>query len=127
MPAVNSFASHPRTTLAVGLLGALLLWASLPPLNLWLLGWIAPVPWLWLARLPVLPGRWPYRALYFAGALFYLLSAHWLRLPHPALYLGWLAMAVYMGIYAPLLVGLVRIAVRRGISIVVAGPIVWVA
>src|SRR5687767_53575 len=49
-------------TLAIGLVGSLLMWASLPPLDWWPLAWIAPIPWLWLTRLETLPGQRPYRA-----------------------------------------------------------------
>jgi apolipoprotein N-acyltransferase len=118
------------TTLAVGVLGAVLLWASLPPLGWWPLGWIAPVPWLWLARLPVLPGRRPYLALWFSGAVFWTATNHWLRLPHPATSLGWFALSFYLACYVPLIVGLARVAKSvglSGISIVISGPVLWVA
>lgn len=118
---------NPRTTLVVGVVGALLLWASLPPWNLAWLGWIAPVPWLWLARLPQLPGRRPYLALYFSGAVFWVLTNHWLRLPHPATSLGWFALSFYLAVYTPLLVGLARVAARWRVGIVVSGPVLWVA
>lgn len=119
--------SPSRTTLGVGVVGAVLLWASLPPLNWWPLGWIAPVPWLWLARLPVLPGRRPYLALWVAGAVFWTATNHWLRLPHPATSLGWFALSFYLACYVPLIVGLARVAASVGISIVVSGPVLWVA
>src|SRR6478672_11312955 len=35
------------STLGLGLLGGLLLWAAFPPLNLPWLAWITPLPWLW--------------------------------------------------------------------------------
>lgn len=114
-------------TLRLGLLGTVLLWASLPPLNIALLAWIAPLPWLWLARLPVLPGRRPYLALWFSGAVFWTATNHWLRLPHPAILPGWLALSWYLAAFPPLIVGLARVAAKRGISIVVSGPVLWVA
>jgi len=52
-----------RSTLGHGLLSAAALWAALPPLDLWPLGWIAPVWWILLvrrkelARRPRLPAR----------------------------------------------------------------------
>ncbi len=122
---VAALAGHG--TLRLGLLGAVLLWASLPPLNIALLGWIAPLPWLWLARLPVLPGRRPYLALWFSGAVFWTATNHWLRLPHPAILPGWLALSWYLAAFPPLIVGLARVAAKRGISIVVSGPVLWVA
>jgi apolipoprotein N-acyltransferase len=58
---------------------------------------------------------------------------HWLlmlegiRLAHPALYAGWIALAAYLGVYFPVFVGLMRVAVYRlNISIIAAAPIVWV-
>jgi apolipoprotein N-acyltransferase len=114
-------------TLRVGVVGALLLWACLPPLGLAPLAWIAPVPWLWLARLPVLPGRRPYLALWSSGAVFWVLTNHWLRLPHPATSLGWFTLSFYLACFTPLLVGLMRVAARFRLSIVVSGPMLWVA
>lgn len=116
-----------RGVLPLGLLGALLQWACLPPLGLAPLGWLAPVPWLYLARLPVLPGRRPYWGLWVAGSTYWVLTNHWLRLPHPATSLGWFTLSFYLGVFAPLLVGLARVAARRGVSLVVAGPVLWIA
>lgn len=119
---------HP--TLRVALVGSLLMWAALPPLGLSVLGWIAPVPWLWLARLPQLRGRRPYLAIWFAAFVFWLGALHWLRLPHWATSFGWVALSVYQAFYTPLVVALARFAQRRfgiGIGIVASGPILWTA
>jgi apolipoprotein N-acyltransferase len=58
---------------------------------------------------------------------------HWLlmlegiRLAHPALYAGWIALAAYLGVYLPLFIGLTRVAVRQlHVPLMVAAPIVWV-
>jgi apolipoprotein N-acyltransferase len=115
-----------RGALPLGLLGSLLLWASLPPLALGWLGWIAPVPWLLLVRSDELPGRRPYRALYVASLAFWLASIYWLCLPHPLLTLGWLALSIYLAVYFPIFVGFSRVAVHRlGIPLWLAVPIVW--
>ena len=112
--------------LTVALAGSLLFWAALPPLELSWLAWIAPVPWLVLVQWGSLTGRRPYVALWLAYFAFWLLSLHWLRLPHPALYLGWLALAAYLAIYLPLFVGITRVAVHRvRIPLWVAAPVVW--
>src|SRR5688500_1600118 len=76
-------------TLPLALLGSLLMWAALPPLDLWPLAWAAPVPWLLIVRKDKLAGRRPYLALWLAGFVFWLLAIHWLRLPHPATSIGW--------------------------------------
>jgi apolipoprotein N-acyltransferase len=114
------------STLPIALLGSLLLWASLPPLALGWLGWIAPVPWLWLVRGEHLASRRPYATIWLAGFVFWLLAIHWLRLPHPAVYLGWLALSAYLAFYLPVFVGLSRVAVHRvRAPLWLAAPIVW--
>src|SRR5262249_43598248 len=119
-------ANFLQSTLGLGLLASLLVFISLPPLDLWPLAWVAPVPWLLLARQEKLGGRRPYRALWIAGFAFWLAAIHWLRLPHWTTYFGWLALSFYLAFYLPVFVGLTRVAVQRlGISIVVAAPVVW--
>ena len=121
--------SRPRwygSTLAVALFGSILLWAALPPLAWGWLGWIAPVPWLLLVRAEQLPGRAPYRSLWLAGLVFWLLAIHWLRLPHPATSLGWIALSAYLAFYLPAFVGLSRVAVHQlGVPLWLAAPVVW--
>jgi len=114
-----------RTTFGHALLGAALLWAALPPCDLWPLAWIAPLWWTLLIRRENLPGR-PYRAIYLAGFLFWLAAFYWLTLPYWATAFLWVLNAVYMGCYLPLFVGLGRVAVHRlRMSVVVAAPVVW--
>jgi apolipoprotein N-acyltransferase len=115
-----------QTTLGLALLGGLLMWAALPPLDWWPLGWIAPVPWLLIARRKQLTGWRPYRAMWLAGFAFWLADLHWLRLPHWATSFGWLALSFYLAFYIPVFIGLVRIAAHRlRISLIVAAPVVW--
>src|SRR5262245_32956305 len=75
-PAAAAVRGRPQylTTLGCGAAGAILLWATFPPVNFPLLAWLAPLPWLWLIRLPGLPGWRPYLMLWLAGCL------HWLLL-----------------------------------------------
>jgi apolipoprotein N-acyltransferase len=115
-----------QSTLAVGLLGSLLLWASLPPLDLWPLAWIAPLPWLLLIQQQDLRGRRPIGILYFVSFAFWMGTVHWSRLPHWANYFAWVAMAGYLAVYPLLFFLLSRVAVHRlRLSIVVAAPVVW--
>jgi apolipoprotein N-acyltransferase len=114
------------TTLVIALAGSLLTWAAQPPLALGWLGWLAPIPWLWLVREPELTGRRPYRTLWFAAFVFWMAALHWLRLPHPAVYLGWFALSAYLAVYLPLFVGLSRVAVHQlRLPLWLAAPIVW--
>lgn len=116
-----------QSTWALALAGGLLLWAAFPPLNLWPLAWVAPLSWLALIRQPRLFGRRPYLVLWLAGFLHWLVMLQGIRLAHPALYLGWLALAAYVGCYPVLFIALSRVAVHRlGVSPVLATPVVWV-
>lgn len=113
-------------TLAIALLGSVLLWLAFPPVNWWPLAWVAPVPWLVLVRMNQLPGRRPYRALWFAGFVFWMGALHWLRLPYWATSFGWVALSIYLGLYLPLFVVLARRAVHGwGLSVVWVAPVIW--
>lgn len=114
-----------RTWLLAGT-SAVLLWAAMPPLNLWPLAWVAPVGWLLLVRQPALSGRRPYRAIWVVGCLHWLVLLQGVRLAHWATYFGWIALACYLAIYLPLFVALTRTAVHRlRIPLVLAGPVIW--
>ncbi len=115
-----------RTTLAVGLIGSVLVWASLPPVGWSWLAWMAPLPWLWLILQPALPGRRANPSLLIAGFAFWMGTLHWLRLPHWATNIGWIAMSAYLALYVWAFVALSRVAVHRlKATIVLAAPIVW--
>ncbi|MBN1394111.1 MAG: apolipoprotein N-acyltransferase [Pirellulales bacterium] len=116
----------PKSTFWIGLAGAALLWAAMPPLDLWPLAWIAPIPWVWLIRRPRLDGRRPYVALWLAGFCFWMAALHWLRLPHPATSIGWVAISFYFAFYLPAFVGLSRAATHRlHVPVILAAPTVW--
>jgi apolipoprotein N-acyltransferase len=107
-------------------LGAALLWMSLPPVAWWPLAWVAPISLIHLIRLERLPGKPPYTVLWLAGFCFWMGAFHWLRLPHPATSIGWVAVSFYFGFYFPLFVGLSRVAVHRWRwPVILAAPIVW--
>jgi len=121
-----SWIAAPHSTLATAIFGSALCWLAFPPVGLSLLVWVAPVAWLMLVRLKQLPGRRPYRALWLAGSLFWLLTVHWIRLPHPANYLAWLVLAAYLGAYLPTFVALSRVGVHRwGLPLWLVAPVVW--
>ena len=85
------------------------------------------MPWILLIRLPQLPGKRPYLAIWTASFLFWLLMLQGIRLAHPALYGGWIALAWYLAFYVPVFVALSHVAVQRlKISVVIAAPVVWV-
>ncbi len=112
--------------MGLGLAGAVLLWAAFPPLDLWPLAWIAPIPWVWVIRRTQLDGRRPYAALWTAGFCFWMAALHWLRLPDPATSIGWVALSLYFAFYLPVFVVLSRVAVHRlHVPVVLAAPVVW--
>lgn len=107
-------------------LSAVTYWAALPPLDLSVLAWVAPLGWLVLIRRQSLTGKRPYRTLWLAGLAMWLGVLHWLRLPYWATGFGWLALSVYLAVYVPLFVGLSRVAVHRlRIPLIFAAPVVW--
>ena len=55
-----------------------------PPADLWLLAWLAPLPWLALGRRHGWPRPRPWLAVWCGGLTYWLPAIHWLRLPHPA-------------------------------------------
>jgi apolipoprotein N-acyltransferase len=115
-----------RRTLGMALVGGMLTYLAHPPVGWSLLAWLGPVPWLMLVRMPRLPGRRPYRALWLAGAAFWLITIQWIRLPYWANIFGLIALAGYLGVYLPVFIGLSRVAVHRlHVPLWIAGPVVW--
>lgn len=116
-------AQHPFVWAAAG---AVLLFASLPPLAIWPLAFVAIVPWLWMCQSPVWKVRRPYLAIYLAGVGFWLATLHWLRFPHIGAAIGWWALSFYLAAYPVLFVAATRIAVHRyRIPLMVAAPLAW--
>lgn len=107
-------------------LGAVLLWAALPPLEVWPFAWIAAIPWLALIDNP---GSWKPRQYIqwgIVGFLFWLAALHWLRLPHWATSFGWVALSFYLGWYLPAFIGLSRIGTRRlRLPLTIVAATVW--
>lgn len=111
----------------LSLTSALLLWAAFPPWGMWPLAWVAPIGWLLLIRDETPLGRWGYLAVWLGGCVMWLALLQGIRLPHPALYAGWIALSGYLAVYPLLFVGLGRSAVHNcRVSLVLAAPIVWV-
>ena len=115
-----------QRTWVLMLAGSLLLWASFPPLNLWPLAWLAPLPWLLLIHREKLNGKRPYLQVASAGFVFWLLMLQGIRLAHPLLYGGWIALAAYLTTYLVLFIALTRYAIHRlRWPLFLAAPIVW--
>ena len=116
-----------RSTFGLAFLGSLLFWMALPPFDLGLLAWVAPLPWVLLVQKPELTGRRPYLKIYLAYFLFWLAALHWLTLPHWATVFGLIALAFYLAFYLPVFVGLTRVCVQGWrMPAILAAPLVWV-
>ena len=112
--------------LALG--GAAAMFLVQPPADLWWLAWVAPLPWLALVARPQLDGRHPWLAIWTAGFLHWLFAIHWLRLPHPATSIGWVALAAYLAGFVPLFVWAARRLVHgRRWPLVPAAAVAWMA
>lgn len=126
-PATPASRQTFRVSLGLSLLGGIILWAAFPPLNLWPIAWAAPLPWLYLILRPQPMTRWAYFGIWLGSCVHWLLMLQGIRLAYEWLYLGWIALALYLAVYLPLFIGLCRVAVQRlGISVVIAAPVVWV-
>ncbi|MBI1345910.1 apolipoprotein N-acyltransferase [bacterium] len=116
-----------RSAASLTLLSGLAMWASYYPLNFSPLAWIALVPVLMLIRLRQ-PTRRMSLACYLGGLAWFLPTLQWMRLGDPSMYVAWLALAAYLAVTFPVLVGLCRLArTRWSVPMVVSVPIVWVA
>jgi apolipoprotein N-acyltransferase len=109
------------------LAGAVTMFLVQPPADLWPAAWLAALPWLWIVQEPRLPAGW-WRAAWVAGFVHWMATIHWLRLPHPATSIGWVALSAYLALYVPLFLWAARRLVHgRGWPLVAAAPLVWMA
>ena len=120
--------SADRRVWCLSLLGALTMFLVQPPADLWRLAWLAPLPWLWLIQADTLGTAQPWRVLWVGGLCYWLSAIHWLRLPHPATSIGWVALSAYLAIFVPLFIWTSRRLVHRWRwPLVVAAPLAWMA
>lgn len=121
-------AASRRQLWIAALAGAATMFLVQPPADLWWAAWLAPLPWLAIVRWPQPAVAHPWRVLWAAGFLHWLLAIHWLRLPHPATSIGWVALSAYLACYVPLFVWVARTLVHRlGWPLIGAAPLAWVA
>jgi len=117
-----------RQVWSLSLLGGLTMFLVQPPVDLWMLAWLAPLPWLGLIKVETLRATHPWRAMWVGGVVYWLCAIHWLRLPHPATSIGWLTLSAYLAIYVPLFVWTTRRLVHDwNWPLVAAAPLAWMA
>jgi apolipoprotein N-acyltransferase len=112
----------------LALAGATTMFLVQPPVDAWPLAWLAPLPWLAIVQPRRLAAAHPWRILWLAGFTHWLATIHWLRLPHPATSLGWIALSAYLAIYPALFVAVARRLVHGWRwPLVAAAPVAWMA
>jgi apolipoprotein N-acyltransferase len=110
------------------LLTAGLLWLCYFPVAWgWWLGWVALVPLLCLVRTEARPRR-VYLAAWAGGLAFFVPALQWMRVADLWMYAAWAALAVYISLYFPAAVWLLR-RLDRGtrLPLAVTLPLVWTA
>lgn len=108
--------------------GGFLLWAAFPPIGLTWLGWLVPLPWLWLVERNKSRGWTAYVQIWLAGALPWLALLEGIRRAHPANNLGWLALSLYLGTYSPAFIAATRVSVHGAhVPLILAAPVIWTA
>jgi apolipoprotein N-acyltransferase len=122
-----SRALDERRVWLLSLTGAVSMFLVQPPVDLWPAAWLAPLPWLAVVGPAALAASRPWRALWVGGFVHWLLAIHWLRLPHPATSIGWVALSAYLAAYVPLFVWIARRLVHHHRwPLVAAAPLAWV-
>jgi len=127
-PVSSATPNDGRRVWLLALAGAVTMFLVQPPADLWWLAWLAPLPWLALVTTARLDGPRPWLAIWTGGFIHWLFTIHWLRLPHPATSIGWVALAAYLACYVPLFVWAARRLVHgRGWPLVPAAALAWMA
>ena len=117
-----------RSVLSLALAGAAAMFLVQPPADCWMLAWLAPLPWLAIVQADRLSAAHPWRSLWLGGFCHWLAAIHWLRLPHPATSIGWVALSAYLACSLPLFVAIARRLVHGWRwPLVVAAPVAWMA
>jgi apolipoprotein N-acyltransferase len=119
--------SLPCPVLLAALATAFLLWLSYFPVAWGWLGWVALVPLLCLVRSEA-KSRRIYLCAWAAGLAFFVPALQWMRVADLWMYAAWLALAVYISLYLPAGLLLLRLLDRgTRFSLVVTLPVVWTA
>jgi len=117
-----------RRLLGLAFVGAATMALVQPPVDCWMLAWLAPLPWLAIVQAERISAAHPWRSLWVGGFCHWLAVIHWLRLPHPATSIGWVALSAYLACYLPLFVAIARRLVHGWRwPLVAAAPVAWMA
>ena len=126
LPPRSPSPADARRGWGLSLAGAVTMLLVQPPADLWMLAWLAPLPWLALVSRPGVGPAW--QATWTGGFCYWLGAIHWLRLPHPATSIGWVALSAYLAVYTPIFIWAARRLVHRWRwPLVLAAPVAWMA
>ncbi len=130
MPETNEEQSPPRPANRVftrAALSMLLLWSAFPPAGLAAIGWVALLPIIHLINDPHNLRLRDYGKIWAVGCLYWLVTFYFIPIPHPALWLGWIAISIYLACYLPFFVVASRTMIQKyRVPLVVAVPVAWV-
>src|SRR5262245_27795823 len=126
-PSPAPWATPERRLVLCALATSGLLYLCYFPVDWGFLGWVALVPLLGLVR-STARSRRIYWSAYLCGLAFYLPVIQWMRVADPRMYFTWLALSIYIAVYFPLAIFLVRKLDRRtGLPLALTLPVVWTA
>ena len=111
---------------ALTALSMFLLWLSFPPIGWSAMAWISLTPLIFLTASNPNLGRRHYFRIWTTGVLYWLATFYFIPIPHPALWLGWIVISVYLACYLPVFVLATRGLNRRlNFPLILAAPICW--
>src|SRR5262249_58902841 len=126
-PSPAPWATPERRVVLCALATSALLYLCYFPVGWGFLGWVALVLLLGLVR-STDRSRRIYWSAYLCGVAFSLPVIQWMRVADPRMYFTWLALAIYIAVYFPLAIFLVRKLDRRtGLPLALTLPVVWTA
>ena len=104
----------------------LLLWLSFPPIGLFWLAWLAPLPLISVIVDSRKLARHHYWTIWIAGLFYWLGTFYFIPIPHPLLWIGWIVISLYLACYLPFTVIAARVMIFRfKIPALLAIPVVW--
>jgi apolipoprotein N-acyltransferase len=117
----------PKPWLVPGLISGALLWLAFYPMSWGPAAWFALVPLLTLVRLPV--SRWRlFLGAYLSGCVFFFAALQWMRVADYRMYATWGMLSVYISLYFPAGIFLIRFLDRRTpLPLLLSVPLVWTA
>jgi apolipoprotein N-acyltransferase len=124
---IKTYGEAYGQTWALALMGAIFYWMSLPPMKQPWAAYFAAAFWVAIAAKKCDPSRKEYWRIWIAGSLMWLALLQGIRLAFWPLYLGWLALSLYLAAYLPIFIAMTRSMNRKwAIPLPIAAATAWV-